>query len=429
MPKFNSTQLQITNSVTGSSTGIPTAQAVQGAINNYVPTLVAQYVQSNPTLKGPTGTSGIQGIQGIQGLQGIQGPTGTSGIQGPTGTSATLADLSGTAMTLGGTAVVGVAITAPRSDHKHAITNPSIESLAAATDVTTLNSSTTAHGLVVKVVAPAANALNVVGVANAETAFTNKTILTTTVPSTQAFGDSAAAGTNLDAAHSDHKHTMPAAEKDKTAQNGILKGNGSTIGIGTDGTDFYSSSRGIPGANIPNGIFTVNTAIQSQVVVAGTYYYITGSGLVLPAASKTGGGMLTSTAFEWVFQQSKTAAGTAAYSICIYRGINGSISDTRDVTQSLGTSTAAVDICSFVVTLKVTATGATGSYTWGITALHKAATATGFGVTDATPFFTGTVSSVAMNTASLIFGLGFMNTTGTPTILTAGCVGQAYNMD
>ena len=176
MPKFNSTQLQITNSITGSSTGIPTAQAVQDAINNYVPTLVAQYVQSNPTLKGPTGTSGIQGIQGIQGLQGIQGPTGTSGIQGPTGTSATLADLSGTAMTLGGTAVVGVAITAPRSDHKHAITNPSIESLAAATDVTTLNSSTTAHGLVVKVVAPAANALNVVGVANAETAFTNKTI-------------------------------------------------------------------------------------------------------------------------------------------------------------------------------------------------------------------------------------------------------------
>jgi hypothetical protein len=34
-----------------------------------------------------------------------------------------------------------------------------------------------------------------------------------------------------------------------------------------------------------------------------------------------------------------------------------------------------------------------------------------------------------MNTASLKFGIGFMNTTGTPTIITAGCIGQAYNMD
>jgi len=254
-------------------------------------------------------------------------------------------------------------------------------------------------------------------------------VAASTVTAETSYGASSNAGAASTFSKGDHTHGTPATTKDTTAQTGMLKGNGSTIGVGTDGTDFFSSTRAIPGANVPNGIFTVNTAIQSQVVVAGTYYYITGSALTMPAASKTGGGMSTTTAFEWVFSQSKTAAGTAAYSICIYRGVNGSISDTRDVTQSLGTSTAVVDIVSFVVTLKVTTTGATGAYTWGITCLHKAATATGFGITDATPFFTGTVSSVAMNTASLKFGLGFMNTTGTPTILTAGCVGQVYNMN
>ena len=139
--------------------------------------------------------------------------------------------------------------------------------------------------------------------------------------------------------------------------------------------------------------------------------------------------MSTSTTMYWSFMQSKTAAGTGAYNIRILRGTNGSISDTADVTQSIGTSTAGVDIADIVVTLKVTATGATGSYTWGIAVMHKAATATGFGTTDATPFFSGTVSSVAMNTASLIFGIAFSNTTGTPTVITSGVTAQVNNMD
>ena len=98
-------------------------------------------------------------------------------------------------------------------------------------DITTNNTSTTKHGFTPKAVAPAANALNVYGIANGETVPSNKTILGTTTPSTQAFGDSAIAGTNLDASHSDHKHAMPATPKDTTAQTGILKGNGTTIGV------------------------------------------------------------------------------------------------------------------------------------------------------------------------------------------------------
>lgn len=77
-------------------------------------------------------------------------------------------------------------------------------------DNTTNNASTTAHGYAPKLVAPASGNLNVMGIANAETALTNKTIIGTTTPSTQAFGDSASSGTSLEAARVDHKHAMPA---------------------------------------------------------------------------------------------------------------------------------------------------------------------------------------------------------------------------
>ncbi|MEI6296279.1 MAG: hypothetical protein WCO84_01355 [bacterium] len=116
-----------------------------------------------------------------------------------------VADLTGTNMTLGGSAVVGVATTASRSDHKHAITNPALDSLAATTDVTTLNATTTSHGLLLKATAPAANILNVVGIANGETSYTNKALFDATTP--VAIG-TASAGTSLVAAHRDHVHTI-----------------------------------------------------------------------------------------------------------------------------------------------------------------------------------------------------------------------------
>jgi hypothetical protein len=195
-----------------------------------------------------------------------------------------------------------------------------------------------------------------------------------------------------------------------------------------DSTGVFDSTKAIPAANDSNGINVVDTGNQSQIVVAGTAYYITGSALTMPAASKTGGGMSTSTKMVWDFFINKTAAGTNNFSIIIYRGTNGSTADTADVTQSQ-TSTAVVDTAIVRVTLNVTATGATGSYAWSMSFLHKAATGAGFGTTDATPFFTGTVSSVAMNTASLKFGLGFSQQTGTPTIKTSGVVGNVFNMN
>lgn len=79
------------------------------------------------------------------------------------------------------------------------------------TDNTTNDASTTAHGLLLKATAPAAGLYNYVGITNGETAYTNKALFDATDPSTQAFGDSASAGSAAVAARRDHKHAMPAA--------------------------------------------------------------------------------------------------------------------------------------------------------------------------------------------------------------------------
>jgi hypothetical protein len=89
--------------------------------------------------------------------------------------------------------------------------------------------STSAAGIAPQATAPAAGLYNYVGITNGETAYTNKALFDATVPETQAFGDSAATGSAAVAARRDHKHAMPAAEKDTTAITGVLKGNGSAI--------------------------------------------------------------------------------------------------------------------------------------------------------------------------------------------------------
>ena len=59
--------------------------------------------------------------------------------------------------------------------------------------------------------APDAGLLNVLGVANGETALAYKALFDATVPVTQAHSDAAAVGSALVAARRDHKHAMPAA--------------------------------------------------------------------------------------------------------------------------------------------------------------------------------------------------------------------------
>lgn len=192
-----------------------------------------------------------------------------------------------------------------------------------------------------------------------------------------------------------------------------------------NGTPNFST--GIPAANLPNGLTNGNTSRQSQLVVSGTSYYIAGSNLNLPATLKAG--MVTGTRFRWRVAMDKTAAGTGAFAIEIRRGTAGTTADTADVSQTIGTQTAVVDDMFLDVEMVVTTTGATGAYYWSIVPNQNAASATGFGVATGTgAYFSGTVSSVALNTASLIFGLSFKATTGTPTITIPLVQSEAINI-
>lgn len=177
------------------------------------------------------------------------------------------------------------------------------------------------------------------------------------------------------------------------------------------------------GTIVDNG----SQASQSQIVVSATNYYITKSNLLLPTTFRVP--MQVGTRFVWRVGMTKTAAGTGAFAISIYRGTNGTTADTQDVLQTIGTQTAAVDNMMVDVEVTVTATGASGSYYWSICPANKAITATGFGVaTGAGAFFSGTVSAVALDTASLQFGLGFKATTGTPTIVIPFVNALAFNV-
>lgn len=92
-----------------------------------------------------------------------------------------------------------------------AATDRKLDDFGTPDDNTDLNANTTNHGLVVKATAPAATLRNIVGIDNAETAYTNKALFDTTDPSTQAYSDTAAVGSAMTAARRDHKHAMPAA--------------------------------------------------------------------------------------------------------------------------------------------------------------------------------------------------------------------------
>jgi hypothetical protein len=181
-------------------------------------------------------------------------------------------------------------------------------------------------------------------------------------------------------------------------------------------------------AQFPSGITNTNSALQSQVTVSSTAYYITSSNLNLPATLVNG--IVAGTHLQWRVCMTKTAAGTGSFDIIIYMGTNGSTSDTAEVTQALGVPTAAVDtMCVDVNVVFLTVGSSTGSFFWSMTPEHAPSTNnTGF-YTAVAPTFTGTVSSLNTTTASLIFGLGFENVTGTPTITVPTVEAHAFNLD
>src|SRR5271157_171890 len=166
----------------------------------------------------------------------------------------------------------------------------------------------------------------------------------------------------------------------------------------------------LPKASDLNGIHNFSTSSLTPGGAAGTYYYIAPSALAMPATYKTG--VVSGTVMQWHIRMSKTAAGTGAFNIRLYYGINGSISDTTLATQSIGTATAALD--DMDLDIIVAFTSASALY-WSIVTRHSAATATGFGGATGSLAFSGTVSGLTI-ASSVIFGIGYSNTTGTAVI-------------
>jgi hypothetical protein len=174
-------------------------------------------------------------------------------------------------------------------------------------------------------------------------------------------------------------------------------------------------------ATTVRGINAINTEINSKIAGAGagntaaqaaasvptaaTGLYVTGSALAVPTDVAVG------TRFRWTIAVAKTATGTGAFNVIIFRGTNGTNADTADVAQSIGTQTAVVDNMVLDIEVVITATGATGSYYWTIVAQNKAVTATGFGIATGAGQFSGSAASKALNTANLKLGIGLQSVT------------------
>src|SRR5271157_3893785 len=163
-------------------------------------------------------------------------------------------------------------------------------------------------------------------------------------------------------------------------------------------------------------------AAQSQIVVSATAYYITNSNLQMPAAYTKAIG--AGTTMKWRIALTKTAAGTGTFQVIIYMGTLGTTGDTAEVTQTIGTQDATAD--NMELDVVVTFTSATAFY-WTMVPHQSAATGTGFGLVypAAAAQFTGTVSGLTTTTASLIFGLGVVFTTGTPTFVASEVQAEA----
>lgn len=177
----------------------------------------------------------------------------------------------------------------------------------------------------------------------------------------------------------------------------------------------FTSGMVVPLVNSLDGIYNTNTSLQSQATAAATSYYVASSNLALPASPIQGlvadAGSVVGTTFRWRVVFAKNAAGTGAFSLIIYRGTNGSTSDTADVTQALtGTQTAVADSMIVDVQLTVTATGSSGSYFWSIAPFSRLAT-TGFD-SIATGVASGSKTGVNLTVSPLTFGLGFNIATG-----------------
>lgn len=157
-----------------------------------------------------------------------------------------------------------------------------LDELAAPTDVTTLNASTSLHGLSPKATAPASGLLSVHAIGNGETARTDKPLFDTTNPA--ALG-TAGPGTALVAARRDHIHALPALDalaaptdiatlNASTSAHGLLKKLSNVSTEFLNGQGNWAAPAGGGGSSTPTPETTTLTGTQNNYDLDAHYTYL-----------------------------------------------------------------------------------------------------------------------------------------------------------
>ena len=111
----------------------------------------------------------------------------------------------------------------------------------------------------------------------------------------------------------------------------------------------------LPGSQSGSGVRVKNSSAVAQTPAAATRTYLAGSALKVPR-----GGLKVGDTFRWVFNMTKTAAGTATSTIDIAVGTAGTTADTARVSFTKPAGTAAIDEARVVVEAVVQSVSATG---------------------------------------------------------------------
>jgi hypothetical protein len=140
---------------------------------------------------------------------------------------------------------------------------PTLDGVAAPTDVTTLNATTSAHGLIIKATAGASGNRNVVAIDYEETTYKNTALFDATTP---AMDGTASAGTALTVARRDHVHPTNTARDAQALPPIVISGNGFAITTGVKGDVIVPFACTMTGWDILNSVrVDANDAIQIDV--------------------------------------------------------------------------------------------------------------------------------------------------------------------
>lgn len=152
-----------------------------------------------------------------------------------------------------------------------------------------------------------------------------------------------------------------------------------------------------------------NQSTATQNITAGVSAYLTGSNISVPV-----GKLRVGTIFKWRLSVVKTNAGTAANSIILRVGTNGTTADTAVLTFTTGTGTAAIDQALIEVDVVCRGPLSASGIFQGIMILTHELAITGF-QNKATRIHQLTSATFNVTTANLIVGLSC--TTAASTVL------------